>query len=218
MRSTRRFLHLALTTSQTASTLKNFTLIELLKAFAIGFLEPGEVGFVYAGLHGIFQGLDQVIKAAMLLKKKPVRFLLFGDGPDKERLKAIAAREQLTNIDFHSPLAHKDMPAVLASMDVALITLKTQILGAVPSKIYEAMASGIPILLVAGGEAAGIVQKNSAGLVVAPDDTEALVKTAILLADNEELRLDLGKAGCKAAEKYYDRAEIARRFEAEISL
>ena len=61
-----------------------------------------------------------------------------------------------------------EMPDLLAAADVVLVTLKMHIPGAVPSKLYEAMASGRPVVLVASGEAAEIVREHRAGIVVEP--------------------------------------------------
>jgi glycosyltransferase involved in cell wall biosynthesis len=64
---------------------------------------------------------------------------------------------------------------VLASFDVAIIPLKSSTRGAVPSKIYEAMASGIPILLMANGEAGEIVRQAGAGVTAEPGRIDELI-------------------------------------------
>lgn len=180
------------------------------------FLQEGEVGFVYAGLHGLFQGLDQIIDAAGELSGESIRFVFFGDGPEKEALMNMTRDRGLKKVDFYPPVPHEQMPAILASMDVALISLKTRIRGAVPSKIYEAMACGIPILLVGEGEARGILKGAKAGMVVAPNDLAGLVKAVRELAASPDRREKLGQAGRKAAEKIYNRTEIIKRFETEL--
>jgi glycosyltransferase involved in cell wall biosynthesis len=176
------------------------------------YLGDGEVAFVYAGLHGLFQGLDQILEAAQRLRRKQVRFVLIGDGPEKEALVRKAQGRSLENVDFYPPMAHRDIPSTLASMDVAVITLRSPIRGAVPSKIYEAMASGIPILLVAEGEASSIVQTAGAGLTVSPGDIEGLVLSISKLASEPDLRSEMGRAGRLAAQSLYDRAMIVKRF------
>lgn len=183
-----------------------------------GYLKEGEVGFVYAGLHGLFQGLDQIIRVAQLLKGEPVRFLLFGDGPEKESLEMRARNLGLDNVDFYAPVPHGRMPDILASMDAALITLRSQIVGAVPSKIYEAMASGIPVLLVAGGEAARVVADNGCGLAVRPGDTDALAAAVRRLASDSEMRRRLGAVGRAVAQASFNRERIARDFEAVLCM
>ena len=177
------------------------------------YLKPGETGFVYAGLHGIFQGLDQIVYAAKDLKEYPVRFIFMGDGPVKKKLMNQAENMALSNIDFYPPLPHKNMPSLLASMDAAIITLKSPIKGAVPSKIYEAMGAGIPVLLVASGEPAKIIRNTKSGLVAAPGDIKDIVKKIIRLSEDEKLRRDLGDNGRKAALTKFNRDMIAKEFE-----
>jgi len=178
------------------------------------FLKDGEIGFVYAGLHGFFQRLDQILLAAEKLKDEPVRFILVGDGPEKKRLLEMSQALGLRNVTFLPSIPHEEIPSLLASMDVAAISLKSSILGAVPSKIYEAMASGIPVLLVANGEARDIVTQAGAGVAVAPGDAERLAAVVREMSSNPEWRRKMGQAGRIAVERLYDRAKIAERFEA----
>jgi glycosyltransferase involved in cell wall biosynthesis len=180
------------------------------------YLKDGELGFVYAGLHGLFQGLDQIITLAEHMKGWKVRFLFFGDGPQKELLMATSAARRLENVDFYSALPHREIPAILASMDVAVIPLKAKIVGAVPSKIYEAMASGIPILLVADGEARDIVKRSNSGLVVSPGDFASLIYAANQLVADARVRKTLGRAGRKAAMSTYNRVDILQKYVTEL--
>jgi len=80
-------------------------------------------------LHGFFQGLDQILIAAEKLKDEPVRFILVGDGPEKERLVVTAKVLGLRNVTFLPSMPHGEIPSLLASMDVAVVSLKSSILG-----------------------------------------------------------------------------------------
>ena len=84
--------------------------------------------------------------------------------------------------------------------------------GAVPSKLYEAMASQKPVILVATGEAADIVRRYEAGIVVPPGDIEGLAQAVRTLYADPALRERLGANGRRAAEEHFDRAEIAIQF------
>lgn len=168
---------------------------------------------LYAGLHGLAQGLDQVLAGAEIMgEESGVKFVLIGDGPEKKRLVREAQERSIANVAFLEISAAKDIPALLASADVALVTLKTHISGAVPSKLYEAMASGLPVVLVAEGEAAEIVQQHDAGITVRPGDVNGLIKAIQALVNDPRLRRRLGKNGRRVAEKYFDRTIIANRF------
>jgi glycosyltransferase involved in cell wall biosynthesis len=184
------------------------------------YLKEGETGFVYAGLHGFFQGLDQIVLAADRLRNEPIRFLLFGDGSEKEALTKMAQDLNLANIDFHPPCPREQIASILASMDVAVIPLRTTIRGSVPSKIYEAMSSGIPVLLAANGEAREIVEKAGAGagagVAVDPGDIDGLASAARKLASQPEWCMAMGHTGRRAAETFYDRMKIMSAFEAVL--
>jgi len=104
------------------------------------------------------------------------------------------------------------MPGVLAAADVVLVALARHIPGAVPSKLYEAMSSGRPVVLIADGEAAQIVRKHGAGLVVQPGDLAGLVRALRTLAADAGLRQRMGANGRAAAVRDFDRTKIVGRF------
>jgi glycosyltransferase involved in cell wall biosynthesis len=101
------------------------------------------------------------------------------------------------------------IPAILAVADAAIITLGMSIPGAVPSKIYEAMASALPIVLVADGEPARRVLDAGAGVVAAPGDARALLAAVQSVATDPARRAAYGAAGRRAAETLYHRDRIA---------
>jgi glycosyltransferase involved in cell wall biosynthesis len=178
------------------------------------FLKENYIGIVYAGLHGLFQGLDQVLMVAKKLEGKPIRFVFFGDGPAKESLISKSNELGLTNVDFNPPLSQEEISKILPSMDIAVISLKSNIKGAVPSKIYEAMGSGVPILLIAGGEPADIVKQARAGTVVDTSDIDTIAEAVSELVENNHIRKTMGYNGRLAAENLYDRSKITACFEA----
>ena len=168
---------------------------------------------LYAGLHGMAQGLDQILLAAQRLKDLPdLEFVFLGDGPEKSALIHMANDLGVDNVRFLDPLPREQMPAVLAAADISLVPLKMYIPGAVPSKLYEAMASAIPVVLIAEGEAAQIVRDNHAGLVVTPGDIEGITNSLRALICDVNLRKQMGDSGRYAAAIYFDRAKIVDQF------
>jgi glycosyltransferase involved in cell wall biosynthesis len=168
---------------------------------------------IYAGLHGLAQGLDRVLAVAEMLKAEAnLKFVLIGDGPEKRMLVEQAKHARLNNVTFLDLQPSNMMPPLLASADIVLVTLKTHIPGAVPSKLYEAMASGRPVVLVASGEAAKIVREHQVGIVVEQGDLVGLARAVKTLQTQPYLRRVLGANGRRAAEKYFDRHMIATRF------
>ncbi len=170
--------------------------------------EGAECVAIYAGLHGIAQGLNQIIEAAGMLRdlKGKLKIVFIGDGPEKGSLMQQA--RGLDIITFFPPRNKEEIPQLLASADIAIIPLKIYIPGAVPSKIYEAMASALPLILVAKGEAATIVHEADAGIVVPPGEVAAIAQGIRRLFSSRELRQRLGENGRSAAVKRFERKKI----------
>jgi colanic acid biosynthesis glycosyl transferase WcaI len=168
---------------------------------------------LYAGLHGLAQGLEQVMEVAAQLKDNTaITFVLVGDGPVKHALVSEAAARGLSNVTFLDPVPQDQMPALVAAADIVLVPLKTHIPGAVPSKLYEAMSSGRAVIVVASGEAAEIVSQHRVGVVVAPGDTSGLIRALLDLAHNRSYRDHLGAEARRTAMMLYDRSVTINRF------
>lgn len=169
---------------------------------------------LYAGLHGIAQGLPQVLAAASMLEgdRAPTDMVFIGDGPVKQDLMREAAARGLARVRFLDARPPDALPPLLASADILLVPLGISIPGAVPSKLYEAMASGRAVVLVATGEAAAIVRQHDAGLVVEPGDVAGLAAALRTLRDDAARRRALGENGRRAAVQFFDRSAIAARF------
>ncbi|HWQ23591.1 MAG TPA: glycosyltransferase family 4 protein [Gaiellaceae bacterium] len=175
--------------------------------------EDGPVA-IYAGLFGHAQGLEQILAlAASLPPELPGRFVLVGDGPLREALAQRITAERIPRVRLLPPVSRDRVPALLAAADIAIVPLGARLPGAVPSKIYEAMASQLPVLLVADGEAADRIEQAGCGLTSSPGDDEALRANFERLARDPDLRARLGLAGRHAAATIYDRTAIARRLD-----
>lgn len=168
---------------------------------------------IYAGLHGLAQGLDQILAAAKEVEDQTnLSFVLVGDGPEKQALVEKSRSLGLRNLRFLEAVPASQMAPLLASADIALVPLKLALPGAAPSKLYEAMGAGVPIVLIAEGEAAEIVRKAGAGVAVPYGDTALLAQALKDLAASPEKRLEFGKAGRQAALDRFDRRTITAAF------
>jgi glycosyltransferase involved in cell wall biosynthesis len=168
---------------------------------------------LYAGLHGLAQGLEQVLDAAEVLRNDTgVQFVLIGDGPEKRELVNSAKGRNLNNVRFLDSRPAVEIPGLIAAADIVLVPLKKYIPGAVPSKLYEAMASSRPVVLIAQGEAAELVCRHEAGIVVKPGDIRDLIGAIRRLHIEPSLRRTLGQNGRHAAEQLFDRNTICKRF------
>lgn len=165
---------------------------------------PSRDDFVvgYAGNIGIAQGLRIVLDAADLLRAARVRFRLVGDGPLRDELQIEIAQRGLSDlITLQAGIPVAEVGAFLRSCDALLVPLRDHPLldDFIPSKLYDAMAVGRPVLVAARGEAAQLTDESDAGIVVAPEDGTGLAVAIRRLADDRLLARRLGMAGRRTA-------------------
>jgi len=176
----------------------------------------GKIVVGYAGLHGLAQCLETVLQAAQLLIGYPdLFFVFFGDGPQKEKLIALANQAELTNVCFYPIQPAWRMPDIIAMFDIAIIPLKKLELfkGALPSKMFEAMATAVPIIVSIDGEAQVLVEKAQAGICVEPENPEAMAEAILQLYKIPLCRKTLGQNGRQYVIEHYNRHRIALDFE-----
>ena len=164
----------------------------------------------YFGLHGLFQGLDVVVEAAEKLRDRPtIRFVMVGDGPCKEALVESAERKGLQNLRFIDLVDQDRIPSLLASCDVALVPLAAEFPGTMPSKVYETLASGVPVVISAGCEGARLVEEGKAGRAFRPGDSDNLAEVLVELdTDRKNLRQMSSNSRDLAQEFDYDRIAV----------
>jgi glycosyltransferase involved in cell wall biosynthesis len=166
----------------------------------------------YYGTQGAAHGLETVLDAASLLPD--IEFLFVGEGAEADHLRSKTTTLGLKNVKLVPAQPRCAMPGLWRLCDVALVQLKDLPLldSAIPSKIFEAMATARPILLAAPeGEAAKIVAQAGCGLHIPPQNVDALVDAIARLADNAELRKRLGRQGWHAS-RLHTRERQARKF------
>lgn len=165
----------------------------------------------YAGLIGLAQGIGVILDAARAAAARTdLHFVIVGDGPEKESLEKDAA--DLTNVTFTGLVQKTDMPSIVAAFDMTIIPLKTHIPGALPSKMYEAMASAVPIILPAEGDPKTLLEKAQCGVAVSYDG-HAIADACIALADDAAERQRLGQNGRAYVLAHHERKVIAQTFE-----
>lgn len=170
---------------------------------------------LYAGIIGYAQGLDVILQAAARVKNLPITFLIVGDGPDKERLVNLSDEMGLRNIIFHGNLKKTKIPSLIKMCDAYIVPLKKLDLfkGAIPSKLFEPLSLGKPILLGVDGEARELfIEEGNAGLYFEPENAEDLTSQIKKLFENRTMAIELGKQGQKYVKLNFDRNQIHERF------
>jgi glycosyltransferase involved in cell wall biosynthesis len=166
---------------------------------------------IYAGIHGLAQGLEVIVEAARSLEQQDIHFLLVGDGPKKAEIAALAEGYALANLTLLAEKPRQLIPAYLSAADVALIPLRKLDLfkGALPSKIFDAWACERPVLLSVDGEAREIMERAGGGVFVEPEDAAQLVKGLLFLKENPEERKRMGANGRRYTVEHFSREKFA---------
>ena len=168
----------------------------------------------YIGTHGMAHGLETLLEAAQTLQKMretaDIRLLFLGHGAEKAALVERSGALDLCNVLFLDTVPKSEVARYWSLLDVSIIHLrKTDLFNSViPSKLFECMAMGIPVLHGVAGESAAIVQREDVGEVFESSNAEQLVQGLVRLRSDvaryERYRLN----GPRAAAKY-DRTALA---------
>ena len=131
-----------------------------------------------------------VFEAARLLRDDPnIHFLLSGWGIGFDRLKEMQSQAALPNVSLVDRVADENLEAFLSAADVWLIPYRKNVAGiSVPSRFYNLLAVGRPVLIVSerDAEAALTVAEHDVGWVVTPGDAEELARTIRLASSSED--------------------------------
>jgi len=163
---------------------------------------PLIVGF--AGRLSVEKGADLFLRAAAAVHERfpGVRFVIAGDGPEREELETLM--DQLSLRAFVSmPGRCDDIASFYASLDVLASTSRTE---GMPMGLLEAMASCLPIVATDVGDVSNLVRDGETGFLVPPGDLGQIENGIIKLLQDSSLRDKFGAAG---------RTLVAREFSAE---
>jgi glycosyltransferase involved in cell wall biosynthesis len=174
---------------------------------------------VYAGIHGIAQGLETVLQAAQRLEDihaSNIHFLMIGDGPCKADLLKLKTEMVLSNVTMLDAQPRETIPAYLSAADVALVPLRKLELfkGALPSKIFDAWACECPIVLSMEGEARRVLERAQAGVYVEPESPVALAEAIQALSRDRDRCREYGENGRRFVVRHYSRQAQAQRLAA----
>jgi colanic acid biosynthesis glycosyl transferase WcaI len=169
----------------------------------------GNVGYVY--------DLDTMLETAALLRdEREILFLVVGTGVTRPALEAKARRLGLENVRF-LPFQPRDrLPWLRAACDVQVALYRRgSASDSMPSKVYEIMASGRPLLASAepGSDVRDLVEATECGLCVDPEDPRQLAGAVLRLYRDPELRRATGARGRWHAERSYSRRAVVARYQ-----
>jgi glycosyltransferase involved in cell wall biosynthesis len=170
----------------------------------------------YIGTHGMAHGLETLLEAAAMLQDRPdaadIRLLFLGHGAEKAELVRLSQRMNLRNVLFLDSVPKSEVALYWSLLDVSVIHLrKTELFDSViPSKLFECMGMGIPVLHGVPGESAEIVRRTNVGEVFESGDARQLVDGLIRLKSDPELYMRYRTQGPIAGQRY-NRKDLAKR-------
>ena len=174
----------------------------------------------YIGTHGLAHSLETLVEAAEMLKdRKDIVFLFAGGGAGSDLVKKLVAEKQLSNVVIMGRQDKSLMPKIWSLCDISIVHLKNAPLfkSVIPSKIFESMGMGIPILIgVPDGEATAIVRDSNAGIVIEPESADAIVHSILRLTNNPLELIQFQKNSLLAANKF-DRKNLAKEMSDHLS-
>ena len=162
---------------------------------------------MYSGNIALTQGLETVIDASSRLKHLPnIAIVIIGEAKALKRLEKYCQKNAVDNVTLLPFEPRAKLPEMLAAADVGLVIQKKNVLDFnMPSKIQVLLASGRAIVgsVPSTGTAASALRKSGAGVIVPPEEPQALADAIVKLYRDRSLAERLGRQGRIYAEQNY---------------
>ena len=178
---------------------------------------------VFTGTHGMANGLNAALDAAIELKKRgrnDIKLVLIGQGKLKPELQQRAQQQELSNVIFHDPVNKTKLAGLMASADIGmqlLANVPAFYYGTSPNKFFDYIAAGLPVLNNYPGWLAGMIKENNCGYAIEPDNAFAFADALEQAADNKEQLPDMGERALALAKSDFNRHNLADKWVAWVT-
>ena len=169
----------------------------------------------YIGAHGISQGVETIMEGAEKLQSRTdIVFMFVGEGAMKQSMVVEKNRNGLRNVIMLPSQSKDRMPDLYRASDVCLVPLRDIPLfdTFVPSKMFEIMSCGIPIIGSVRGEAREILENSGSARIISPESVDELVNSIKWMVDNPQKRKKMGASGRIFVCEHYDRTMLAKKY------
>jgi len=173
---------------------------------------------VFAGAHGLANGLDQLLNVAAELKESDrldIGLLFVGEGSSKKELIRDAKVRGLSNCIFLDPVPKIELAKIFRKADIGLMVLADVpafYYGTSPNKFFDYISSGLPVINNYPGWIAELIEGNFCGAVVSPSDAKQFAAKIIEICDDEESRAAMGSSARGLAESSFSRKKLSDIF------
>ncbi|MEJ6496937.1 glycosyltransferase family 4 protein [Pseudoalteromonas lipolytica] len=178
----------------------------------------GELMAIFTGTHGMANGLDAALDAAVELKKRgrlDIKLVLVGQGKLKEQLQQRANGEQLDNVIFHPPVNKAKLAELMKGADIGmqlLANVPAFYFGTSPNKFFDYISAGLPVLNNYPGWLASMIKQHNCGYSVEPENPQAFADALEHAADNKNLLPEMGKKAQMLAKQEFNRHNLADKW------
>ncbi|RXT01081.1 glycosyltransferase family 4 protein [Acinetobacter junii] len=181
-------------------------------------VKPTDLMAIFTGTHGLANGLNTVLDAAVELKKRQrtdIKLVLVGDGMQKKALLERAVELQLDNVIFHDPVNKTKLAGLMASADIGLQILANVpafYYGTSPNKFFDYISAGLPVLNNYPGWLAELITKEQCGFAVPPENPQAFADALEQAANQRERLIEMGRNGQQVAREQFNRSILSQKF------
>lgn len=181
-------------------------------------VQPTDLMAIFTGTHGLANGLNAVLDAAVELKKRQrtdIKLVLVGDGMQKKALLERAAELQLDNVIFHDPVNKAKLAGLMASADIGLQILANVpafYYGTSPNKFFDYISAGLPVLNNYPGWLAELITKEQCGFAVPPENPQAFANALEQAANQREQLIEMGRNSQQVAKEQFNRSILSQKF------
>ncbi|MFT6920064.1 MAG: glycosyltransferase involved in cell wall biosynthesis [Cognaticolwellia sp.] len=177
---------------------------------------------VFTGTHGVANGLDAALDAAVELKKRcrgDIKLVFVGQGRLKEDLQTRAKLEGLDNVIFHPPVNKSKLADLMKGADIGLqllANIPAFYYGTSPNKFFDYISASLPVINNYPGWLADMIKDNNCGYAIEPDNAEAFANALEHAADNRQLLSEMGERAITLAKRDFNRHDLADKWVAWV--
>ncbi len=188
------------------------------KPYSPNGIADGDFIALFAGTHGVANGLDSVLDAAKVLRDRnrtDIKIVLVGQGKQKAELQNRAILDGLSNVVFHDSLPKKELVGLMKRANIGIQCLKNISAfynGTSPNKFFDYLSAGLPVISNYPGWLANMIVENDCGFVVAPDNAKAFADGLEVAADNPDVLEKNAENSRLLAKTNFDRDALGEKW------
>lgn len=167
---------------------------------------------VYCGKIGLAQNLQNLVKIAQLDESKNIDFYIMGTGNQLESILEYIESNNVGNVYYLGNRNEREVITALRHADLAYVSLSnSKLIDSIPTKLYESLVSGCPVLLSAKGDSVDLLMKTGMGLASDPGDYESMRNNFKYIFENHEEFTKNREGAYKFLVDNFSRDEVSKK-------